>query len=134
MASDGFFIGAQQLADIARDVLDYAKARGATACSTDVSEGCGQSVTVRKGEVETIEYNRDKGLGVTVYLGRRRGHASSSDLSRAAVHATVDAALSIAGFTADDPCAGLPDADLLATDFTDLDLYHPWNLPIEDAI
>ncbi|MBL8472987.1 MAG: metalloprotease PmbA [Rhodocyclaceae bacterium] len=134
MASDGFFIGADQLADIAQDALDYARSRGATACSTDVSEAYGQSVTVRKGEVESIEYNRDKGLGVTVYLGRQRGHASSSDLSRAAVHATVDAALSIAGLTADDPCAGLPEAELLANDFSDLDLYHPWDLPVENAI
>ncbi len=88
--------------------------RGATACEADVSEGFGQSVTVRQGEVETIEYNRDKGIGVTVYLGQQRGYASTSDFGREALRATVDAALSIARFTAPDPCAGLPEEHLLA--------------------
>jgi len=99
-----------------------------------VSEGLGQSVSVRRQEVETIEYNRDKGLGVTVYIGQRRGHASSSDFSPAALRASVDAALSIARFTAEDDCAGLPDAKLLATGNMDLDLFHPWDIPVETAI
>jgi PmbA protein len=100
--------------------------RGASACEVDVSEGFGQSVSVRRQDVETIEYNRDKGLGVTVYLGQRRGHASSSDFSAAAIQATVEAALSIARFTAEDDCAGLPEAKLLARGDMDLDLFHPW--------
>ncbi|MDB5814046.1 MAG: pmbA [Rhodocyclales bacterium] len=135
---DGFSYSRTQLQEIAQEVLDYARHRGATACETDVSEGFGHSVTVRRGEVETIEYNRDKGLGVSVYIGQRRGHASSSDFSRAAIRAAVDAALSIASFTAEDNCAGLADETLLwhgPSSFTDdLQLYHPWTLPIEGAV
>jgi PmbA protein len=115
-------------------MLDYAKQRGATAASADVSVGFGQGVTVRQGEVETIEYNRDKGLSVTVYLGQQRGNASTSDFSPQAVRDTVDAALSIARYTAKDDCSGLPDADMLARDCPDMDLYHPWDLPVEAAI
>lgn len=122
------------LRNIAQDMLDYAKKRGASAASVEVSEGFGQSVTVRQGEVETIEYNRDKGLGITAYIGQKHGNASTSDFSRQAVRDTVDAALSIARYTAEDDCAGLPDADMLAREFPDLDLYHPWDLPVEAAI
>jgi PmbA protein len=129
-----FAYPADNLRDIAQDMLDYAGRRGATAASAEVSEGFGQGVTVRQGEVETIEYNRDKGLGITAYIGQRRGHASTSDFSRQAVRDTVDAALSIARYTAEDDCAGLPDAGLLARDWPDLDLYHPWDLPVDAAI
>lgn len=125
---------ADSLRNIAQAMLDYAKQRGATAASADVSVGFGQGVTVRHGEVETIEYNRDKGLSVTVYLGQQRGNASTSDFSAQAVRDTVDAALSIARYTAKDDCSGLPDADTLARDFPDMDLYHPWDLPVDDAI
>ncbi|MDP3137634.1 MAG: metallopeptidase TldD-related protein, partial [Burkholderiaceae bacterium] len=100
----------------------------------EVSEGFGQTVTARQGEVETIEYNRDKGIGVTAYIGKQRGHASSSDFSPQAVRDTVDAALSIARFTAADDCSGLADADQLAREFPDFDLWHPWDLPVERAI
>ena len=119
---------------LAQDVLNHARQLGATACETDVSEGFGQSVTVRRNEVETIEYNRDKGIGVTVYLNQQRGHASTSDFSPQALRATVEAAFSIARFTAADPCAGLPEEALLAKRPMDLDLYHPWALPVDDAI
>lgn len=122
------------LADIARDILEYAKQRGASACEVDVSEAYGQSVTVRKSEVETIEYNRDKGVGVTVYLGLQRGYASTSDFGRDALRAAVDAALSIARFTAPDPCAGLPEPELLAMSYPDLALHFPWSLPVEESI
>jgi len=122
------------LRNIAQDMLDYAKQRGATAASTDVSVGFGQGVTVRRGEVETIEYNRDKGLSVTVYHGQQRGSSSTSDFSPQAVRDAVDAALSIARYTAKDDCAGLPDEDMLARDFPDMDLYHPWDLHVDDAI
>ena len=125
---------ADSLRNIAQSMLDYAKQRGASAASADVSVGFGQSVTVRHGEVETIEYNRDKGLSVTVYLGQQRGNASTSDFSPQAVRDTVDAALSIARYTAKDDCSGLPDADMLARDFPDMDLYHPWDLPVDGAI
>lgn len=129
-----FSHSADALRNIAQDMLEYARQRGATAAATEVSAGFGQAVTVRQGEVETIEYNRDKGLGITVYIGQQRGNASSSDFSPQAVRDTVDAALSIASYTAIDDCSGLPDADMLARDFPDLDLYHPWDLPVDAAI
>jgi PmbA protein len=132
--SDGFAYTQSALRELAQSALDHAAARGASACEVDVSEGFGQSVSVRRQEVETIEYNRDKGLGVTVYLGQRRGHASSSDFSPAALAATVDAALSIARFTAEDDCAGLPEAKRLAKRSMDLDLFHPWEISVEGAI
>ncbi|MEO8441797.1 MAG: metalloprotease PmbA [Betaproteobacteria bacterium] len=122
------------LKQIVADVLEYAREHGATACEAEVSEGLGQTVTVRQGEVETIEYNRDKSMGISVYIGQRRGHASTSDFSPQAVRATADAALSIAKFTASDEFAGLADEKLLARDIPDLDLYHPWDLPVERAI
>jgi len=122
------------LQQLAADVLAEAAKRGASACDVDVSEGFGQSVTVRRGEVETVEHNRDKGIGVTVYLGRRKGYASTSDFSAQALRDTVAAATDIARFTAEDPCAGLADAALMARDCPQLDLYHPWDLPVEAAI
>ncbi|MDQ7990048.1 MAG: metalloprotease PmbA [Candidatus Dactylopiibacterium sp.] len=132
--NDSFSHSQPQLQDIARDILAYAAERGASACETDISEGFGQTVTVRHGEVETIEYNRDKGIGVTVYLGQQRGHASSSDFSRDALRATVDAALSIARFTAADPDAGLADADRLwRGGEPGLDLHHPWHIDTDEA-
>ena len=134
MASSEFTHSADTLRQIARDVLDYARQRGATSTETEASEGFGQSVTVRRGEVENIEYNRDKGVGVSVYIGQQRGHASTSDFSAKALRDTVDAALSIARLTASDKFAGLADADLLATSFPELDLYHPWNIDVEQAI
>jgi PmbA protein len=134
LASSEFTHSADILRQIARDVLDYARERGATAAETEASEGFGQSVTVRRGEVETIEYNRDKGVGVSVYIGQQRGHASTSDFSAKALRDTVDAALSIARLTASDQFAGLADADLLATRFPELDLYHPWRIDVEQAI
>lgn len=133
-AAPRFSNSADTLRNIAQDMLDYAKKRGASAASVEVSEGFGQSVTVRQGEVETIEYNRDKGLGITAYIGQKHGNASTSDFSSQAVRDTVDAALSIARYTAEDDCAGLPDAGMLAHSFPDLDLYHPWDLPVEAAI
>ena len=122
------------LQQLAEDVLKHARDKGATACEVDVSEGFGQSVGVRCDEVETIEFNRDKGVGVTVYCGQRKGYASTSDFSPQALRETVEAALDIARFTAADDCAGLADAELLARDCPDLDLYHPWALTVEDAI
>jgi len=134
MSGQEFSYSPERLRALAQQVLDEAAKRGATACETDVSEGFGQSVTVRRQQVETIEYNRDKGVGVTVYLGQRRGHASTSDFSDEALRSTVEAALSIARFTAEDPCAGLPDESLLAREIRDPGLYYPWNVPVEEAI
>jgi len=122
------------LQQLSEDVLKHARAKGATACEVDVSEGFGQSVTVRCDEVETIEFNRDKGIGITIYSGQRKGYASTSDFSAQALRETVEAALDIARFTAEDDCAGLADAALMAKDYPDLDLYHPWALTVEEAI
>lgn len=134
MSDSGFSFSHDRLREIAARVIELARARGADACEAEVSEGCGQTASVRKSEVDTIEYNRDKGVGVTVYLGQSRGHASTSDFGDAALASTVEAALSIARFTAPDPAAGLPEAALLAKDWPDLDLHHPWPLSIEEAI
>ena len=122
-----------QLAALSQIVIEHAMKSGATAADTEISEGVGQNVSVRKGEIETIEYNKDKGAGVTVYIGRRRGHASTSDLTAAALKSAVDKALTIARYTAEDEAAGLPDADRLAKNPPDLDLYHPWALSVEEA-
>ena len=122
------------LQQLAEDVLKHARDKGATASEVDVSEGFGQSVGVRCDEVETIEFNRDKGVGVTVYCGQRKGYASTSDFSPQALRETVEAALAIARFTAADDCAGLAEAALMAKGGPDLDLYHPWALTVEDAI
>lgn len=124
----------ETLQQIARDILEIARKGGATACETDVSNGFGQNVTVRRGEVETIEYNRDKGLSVTVYIGQKRGNASTSDFSSGAVSAAVAAALSIARYTAEDDCSGLAEAGLLAREFADPDLYYPWEQTVEQAV
>ncbi len=124
----------ETLREIAQDLIRYARKQGASAAAAEVSDGFGQGVSVRQGEVETIEYNRDKGLSVSVYIGQRRGNASTSDFSAQAVRDTVDAALNIARFTASDECAGLPEPEMLATEFPDLDLYHPWTLDVDGAI
>ena len=115
-------------------MLDYAAKHGASACAAEASVGMGQGITVRRGEVETIEYNRDKGLAVTVYIGQRRGNASSSDFGRQALKDTVDKALTIARYTAEDTFSGLADADRLATNVPDLDLFHPWAQSVDAAI
>ena len=134
----GFTFEHGELHDMAEQVLARAKRGGASGCECEVSEGFGLTVTVRKGKPDTIEHNRDRSIGVTVYLGdrpkARRGHASTSDVSPAALEQTVDAALAIARHTAEDDCAGLPDADLLAKAPRDLDLFHPWALSTEEAI
>jgi PmbA protein len=123
------------LTDLAETCLAIAKQKGASAADVEVSTSEGLNVTVRLGEVETIEHNHDKGLGVTVYLGQRRGNASTTDLSRAAIECAVDAALAIARYTAEDDCAGLPDPARHAhAPFASADVFHPWPLTTEDAI
>jgi PmbA protein len=135
---DRFTYTQEQLREFAAQVLAHARRLGASACECDVSEGQGLSVTVRKGTVDTLEHNRDKSIGVTVYLGERpgarRGHASTSDFSAPALAQTVEAALAIARHTAVDDCAGLPDPELFARNTPDLDLYHPWEIGTEEAI
>ena len=134
--SQGFAFTREQFQQVIDDTLAIAKARGASDAAAEVSEGAGLSVSVRKGELENVERNRDKTLGVTVYLGQRRGNASTSDFSRAAIEQTVRAAYDIARFTAEDPAAGLPDAeDLVTPDIAgiDLDLFHPWAVDADTA-
>src|SRR5262245_47551430 len=134
----GFTCGPDELRGLAQAVLDRARRGGASGCECDVSEGYGLSVTVRKGRADVVEHNRDRSIGVSVYLGDRprvkRGHASTSDFSPAALEQTVDAALAIARHTAEDDCAGLPEREELARDLPDLDLFHPWALDTEEAI
>ncbi|MFB0825309.1 metalloprotease PmbA [Chromobacterium violaceum] len=134
MADKTFSFSSDTLGGIAGRVLELASQQGASSAEVDVSEGVGQTVSVRLSEVETIEYNQDKGVSVTVYLGKKKGHASTSDFSDEALSDTVRAALDIARYTAEDDCAGLADPQLLADDLPDLDLFHPWQLPVEEAI
>lgn len=134
MSESRFSYSLEQLQEMSARVLRLAKAAGASAAETDISLGIGQNVSVRMGETETIEYNRDKGASVTVYFGQRRGHASTSDLSDQALADTVAAACNIARYTAQDPFCGLADAELMATEFPDLDLYHAWDISVEEAI
>src|SRR5712664_2531548 len=134
MARARFSHSFDALKAIASDALAHAGEKGASACEAEASDGYGQTVTVRKGEVETIEYNRDKSLSVTVYLGKRKGYASTADFAPRAIRDTVEAALAIARFTATDECAGLPDPEELAREPKELDLFHPWELPVERAI
>jgi PmbA protein len=129
-----FALGEERLQQSARDALAHARAIGASDAAVEVSESTGLSVTTRRMQVETIEHTRDKALAVTVYLGARRGHASTSDLTPAAVRQAVEAAYNIARFTAEDPAAGLPDPDWLERAPRDLDLFHPWPLQTEQAI
>ncbi len=121
----------RSLADVS---LDHARALGASDAAAEVSESVGLSVNTRKCEVETIEHTRDKGLSVSVYLGRRRGYASTSDFAPAAIRQAVDAAYHIARFTAEDEAAGLPDDDTFERAPRDLDLLHPWDIDTESAI
>jgi PmbA protein len=137
--TQSFFSHSQdQLKEIAQDVLRFAKDKGASDAAVEISEGQGLSVTVRKGQIETIEQNKDKGIGVTVYLGRdraiRRGNASTSDFSTQSLKDTVEAAYNIARFTAEDDCAGLPEAEFLEMQPRDLQLFHPWTLTAEQAV
>jgi PmbA protein len=123
-----------KLKNSVQDILDEAKRQGATAAEAGLSLQDGLSVTARLGEVETIEHDCSQNLGVTVYFGQCKGSASSTDLSPASIKETVSAACSIARYTSADEYAGLPEKDLLATEFPDLDLYHPWGISADDAI
>ncbi|MES2635772.1 MAG: metalloprotease PmbA [Pseudomonadota bacterium] len=131
---DNAIIDLTQLKQITQDVLIMAKQAGASSAETEVSFGTGQNVSVRLGETENIEYNRDKGMSVTVYFGQQKGHASSSDLSSKALKDSVEAACNIAKYTAKDEFCGLADADLMATEILDLNLYHPWNVSVDEAV
>ena len=129
-----FALSDDRLRAIAQQALDLARSLGASDAVADISESVGLSVSTRRAQVETIEHTRDKGLGVTVYIGTRRGNASTSDFAPAAVRQAVEAAYNIARFTAEDPAAGLPDEDTLERQPRELELFHPWDLQVEQAI
>ena len=125
---------AARLREIVSDILREAQQRGASAAEAGVSMEDGFSVNVRMGEVETIEHNRDKGLGVTVYFGQRKGSASTTDFSSNAIAETVQAACDIARYTEPDSYAGLVEPEFLAREIPDLDLFHPWDVDTNVAI
>ena len=114
--------------------IDTAGQRGASASEAVLSRTTGLAVNIRLGEIETIEHTRDDNFSVTVYFGNGKGSASSTDFSASAVQETVDAACRIARYTAQDEFAGLADAELMAVDPPELDLYHPWRITAEEAI
>jgi PmbA protein len=126
--------GIASLKDRVDAVLRQARELGASQAEASASFGAGLSVTVRMRDVETLEYHRDQGLGITVYFGQRKGSASTSDLGAAAVAESVRKACTLAGFAAEDESAGLADADELARETPDLDLYHPWAIEPPEAI
>lgn len=134
-AASGFAYSRSEFEELVDFALAHARTLGATDAGAEASEGCGLSVSVRKGELETVERNRDKSLGITVYVDKQRGNASTSDFSRAAIERTVQAAYDIARFTAQDPVAGLPDPEDIAplSEHPDLDLFHPWDVTSEQA-
>jgi len=134
MSEPRFSYSLAQLQEMSDSVLQLAKDAGASAAEAEVSLGFGQNVSVRMHETETIEYNRDKGISVSVYFGQQRGHASTSDLSPQALYDTVSAACNIARYTAKDEFCGLADANLMAKNIPDLDLHHPWALNVDQAI
>ena len=132
----GFSYSRSHFEGLVDAALQHAKKLGATDAGAEASEGCGLSVSVRKGELENVERNRDKSLGVTVYVGQRRGNASTSDFSQQAIEQTVQAAYDIARFTAEDPFASLPDEADIAQPHeqrTDLDLFKPWDINAAQA-
>ena len=123
-----------QLQEMVQDAIRQAQGLGADAVEAGISEDIGLSVTVRLGEAETLEYNHDRGMGLTVYFDHCKGSASTADFAPDSIRDTVRAACDIARYTSQDPCAGLADPERLATAIPDLDLYHPWDLSAEQAI
>lgn len=122
------------LSGLSQRLLDAARARGATQAEVTCSEDAGLSVSVRVGEVETVESTRDRGIAVTVYFGTRKGSASTADLRDESLEATVDQACAIARYTEDDPAAGLADAGLMARELREFDSWHPWAIDADRAI
>jgi PmbA protein len=130
-SSTGFGFSPEQFQQLVDDTLAIARKRGASDAAVAVSEGVGLSVSVRKGELENVERNRDKSMGITVFVRQQRGNASTSDFSRASLEQTVQAAYDVARYTAQDPAAGLPDEQDLVTPSQaslDLNLHHPWSI------
>ena len=123
-----------RLAELAEDVIRRARAAGASQAEVSASIDTGLSVNVRLGEVETVEHTRDRGFGLTVYFGQRKGSASTADLNADSIQATLEQACAIARYTEEDPASGLADAARMATQFPELDLWHPWDIDTGEAI
>ncbi len=128
------FPHAESLKNLIAETLQMAKASGATQAEAGLSVSQGLSVATRMGSVETIEHQQDNGLGISVYIGQHKGSASTSNLDPEAIKKTVEAACNIARYTSEDPCTGLADAELMASEMHELDLYHPWNLSPQSVI
>ena len=133
-STDDSLVRIEALAGLSQRLLDRAKALGASQAEVSCSEERGLNVNVRMGAVETVESTRDRGIGVTVYFGQRKGSASTADLREESLDATVEQACAIARYTEHDEAAGLADAALMATDFPDLDAWHPWALEADHAV
>ncbi len=127
-------LSAQTLCTLAAETVARARRAGASAAEVSLSDGTALTVNVRKGEIESVEFQRDRDLGVTVYFGQRRGHASTSDLSHRAIGEALEHACAIARHTGEDPHAGLADPERMARHFPDLDLDHPWPLAVDAAV
>ena len=124
----------EELSLVMQDVMARARQKGATDVSVAVNHDMGFSIDVRMSEVETVAFSEDNSVSVIVYKGHRKGGASSTDTSPAALDAMVSAALDIADVSAEDPCFGLPDRELIRSDYLDLDLCHPWSISPSEAI
>lgn len=127
-------LSSNALRDVALAAVEHAKKNGATQSEAEATQGSGLNVTVRMGELETLEHNVDQSLGVTVYVDGRKGNASTGDLSMTAVKSAVEKAIAIAKYTSPDPFAGLADAEVMAKEIPELDLYHPWDIDAGEAI
>ncbi|WP_405602531.1 MULTISPECIES: metalloprotease PmbA [unclassified Pseudoalteromonas] len=132
--NDPIYSQISQVKDAVAEVLEHAKKLGATAAEAAMSSTSGLSVSTRMGEVETIEFNQDGGLGISVYVGNNKGSASTADLNPKTLRTVVEKAIDIAKFTSDDPFNGVADKELLEFNPKDLDLYHPWDVSPEEGI
>ena len=128
------FPQADSFKKIVADTIEMAQANGATQVEAGLSVSQGLSVATRMGSVETIEHQQDNGLGISVYIGQHKGSASTSNLDSEAIRKAIDAACNIARYTSEDPCTGLADAELMAREMHNLDLYHPWELEPQAVI
>lgn len=133
-SANDIFAEINEVKDAVSQVLDYARTLGASSAEASMNRTRGISVETRNGEIETLEFNQDGGLGISVYVGQRKGSASTADLSPQALRRTVEAAIDIARYTSEDPCAGIADASWLEFSPPDLDLYHPAEVTTEQAV
>ena len=132
--NSSFTASEESLKKIIADTLEQAKHKGASQAEAGLTVSEGMSVSARMRDVETVEYQQDNGLAISVYFGQRKGSASTASLDSDAIRKTVEAACNIAKYTSEDPCTGLADEAFMATEFHDLDAYHEWDISSEQAI